>query len=184
MPSYHSLFNKKYYNKACDFPLIPFTQGKKPLLDYKLLKNENKNIDIIDEVLLYFRANILFKSYKIKSDADKIIVYLSVFLCKCLSVLEDCHEDPKKSKDILKNLISECGWNSNSKTHFLNTIVTVKSNESSELSSYLKSLREETVARLYSYLFELPGSNLDMKYWMGYSKKLFLGYEMPQVKRY
>ena len=132
MPSYHSLFNKKVYNTACEFPLIPFTQGKKPLLDYKLLKNDDKSIDIIDEVLLYFRANIFFKSYKIKSDADKIIVYLSVFLCKCLSVLSDCYEDPKKSKDLLKNLITECEWSASSKSHFLNTIITIKSNESSD----------------------------------------------------
>lgn len=184
MPSYHTVFTETTYNKACDFALVPFKQSKEPNLDYKLIKSKDSKIDIIDECLTYFRANILFKNFSIKSDADKIIVYLTVFISKCLSTISDTYQDPKKSKELLQNLITECEWSPTLKTHFLNTILIINQNEVIDLSKYLKSLREETVYRLYYLLFQAPGSNLDLKFWIGYSRKLFLGYEMPQTKRF
>mmetsp|Transcript_29085 Transcript_29085/g.30216 ORF Transcript_29085/g.30216 Transcript_29085/m.30216 type:complete len:186 (-) Transcript_29085:103-660(-) len=183
MPSYHSILGDNYYNKACDLTLIPFNTGKKPLLDYKLIKAKDSKVDILDEALTYFRANVLFKNFPIKSDGDKIIVYTSVFLSKCLSVVADVYSDPKKSKELLTNLITECEWSPSLKSHFLNSIITLNQNEVVTLQKYLKSVREETVSRLYYILFESPGSELDLKYWVGYSKKSFLGFEMPQYKK-
>ena len=43
--------------------------------------------DIVDEAIQQFRANILFKSYDIRGNADKVLVYLTVFIQKCLEVI-------------------------------------------------------------------------------------------------
>ena len=184
MPTYHSVFKQNSYNKACDFPLIPFHNGKKPDLDPKKLKKLDPSIDIVDEAIMYFRANVLFKNFKIQSDADKTIIYLMVFISKCLSSIYDIYTDSKKCKEILNNLIVECSWAESMKSHFLNTILNINQEQIEDLKKYLKTLREETVNRLYYILFQNEGCELYIKYWMGFAKLNFLGYEMPQIKKY
>ena len=44
--------------------------------------------DIIDEALNFFRANILFKFYDIRGPGDRVIVYLTVFIQKCLETIQ------------------------------------------------------------------------------------------------
>ena len=41
-------------------------------------------IDIIDEAITLFCATIMFKNFKPEGPADKAIVYLTVFIQKCL----------------------------------------------------------------------------------------------------
>lgn len=187
MPSYHSLFNSKSYNLACGIPLIDFKTNKIPDLDSSKLKNINMNdltIDIIDESLMYFRANILFKNFPILGDADKVIVYLSVFIAKCLEVIYPYTNDVDKMKQIVKNLVDEAEYTPTLKTHFLNTLTNVKNNsEISQLQQYLKTLRKETVNRLMYILFDSDAKTLDLKYWAMFGKRKFLGYDMPLIKK-
>ena len=65
MPSYHSVFNKAEINeKYCGIPVFEFKEKKTPTLDATKLKVDLKQIelDIIDEAIIYFRANVLFKN--------------------------------------------------------------------------------------------------------------------------
>lgn len=39
-------------------------------------------MDIVDEALFYFRANVLFRSFEVKNDADRILVYVTLFTAK------------------------------------------------------------------------------------------------------
>lgn len=41
-------------------------------------------IDIVDEAITLFRSTIMFKNFKPEGPADKVIVYLTVFIQKCL----------------------------------------------------------------------------------------------------
>ena len=85
MPSYHSKFNQKETTKAWGIPIMDFTP-KTPTLDYTKLNVPLSEIelDIIDEGIIYFRANVLFKNFSIDGDADKLLVYITVFIQKCL----------------------------------------------------------------------------------------------------
>lgn len=40
--------------------------------------------DIVDETLYTFRANILFRNFEVKGPADKLLIYLTLFVCQCL----------------------------------------------------------------------------------------------------
>ena len=40
--------------------------------------------DVVDEAIHLFRANILFKNYKVMGGADKVVIYLTCFIQKCL----------------------------------------------------------------------------------------------------
>lgn len=36
----------------------------------------------MDEALFYFRANVLFRSFEVKNDADRVLVYVTLFTAK------------------------------------------------------------------------------------------------------
>lgn len=184
MPAYHAISSETYYQSACGFPLVPIKTSKTPILDFKTIKLQDGTTDIIDEALSYFRANILFKNFSLKNEADKVIVYTTVFISKCIEVIYQHYKDPKKSKELLTALITEAEWSSTLTSHFLNTILVIKSNEVVDLQKYLKQIRTEVVYRLNYIFFEQEGASLDIKYWIGYAKKKFLGYDMPVVKKY
>lgn len=183
MPSYHSVFNSQQYSTLCGLPYIDFKQNKIPDLNYDKLKlplNEI-DIDIIDEALIYFRANVLFKNFPLRGDADKLLVYITVFISKCLEIAYN--QDIDKAKSLMKNLIDECEWSPNLKSHFLNNLLVYKANEVQELQIYLKSIRKEIVMRLMFLLYDSDSKTLDLKYWLGFAKKRFMGYEMPTLKK-
>lgn len=184
MPSYHSVFTTKKYPYIADFPLIDFETNKKPALDPTKIKKMDPSLDIIDESLTYFRANVLFANFPIKSDADKVLIYITIFTSKCLESIYNKCNDQKKSLEILKNLIVEADWNPTMKSHFLNNLVKCQSqNEVSNLQAYLKSIREEVVYRLNFILFEYEGAELTLKHWMCFAKRKFLGYDMPVTRK-
>jgi actin related protein 2/3 complex subunit 3 len=183
MPSYNSVFNSQPYTTLCGIPYIDFKQNKIPDLSFDKLKlplNEI-DLDIIDEALIYFRANVLFKNFPIKGDADKLLVYITVFISKCLEVAYNQEID--KAKTPMKNLIDECEWSTNLKSHFLNNLLNYKANEAYDLQVYLKSIRKEVVMRMMYILYDSDHKTLDLKYWLGFAKKRFMGYEMPTLKK-
>ena len=44
------------------------------------LKADFETDDIVDEAINYFRANIMFKYFEVKGGADKVLIYLTVFI--------------------------------------------------------------------------------------------------------
>ena len=110
MPSYHSVFNKIETQKFCGIPALDFKKDKTPSLDPTKLSTAIKDnqLDIIDEALIYFRINVLFKNFNIEGDADKLLVYITVFIQKCLEKGND--QDVKKAKDNINKLINACEW--------------------------------------------------------------------------
>ena len=36
--------------------------------------------DIIDEVLMYFKANVLFKHFEVKGTADRVLIYMTLYV--------------------------------------------------------------------------------------------------------
>ena len=48
-------------------------------------------MDIIDEALLYFRVNVLFKNFEIKGPGDKVLVYLFVLISHIFKTLDQMY---------------------------------------------------------------------------------------------
>ena len=72
---------------VCGAPILPLsggpgvTAGPGPLIDQKF-------DDIIDEAIEVFRIVCLFKTkFDIDSPADKLLIYLTLWIHKCLQVL-------------------------------------------------------------------------------------------------
>ena len=179
---YHSIYNglAKNFAYACGIPKLCFQEKKIPDMDPTKLKNDDLEQDIIDETLIYFRANTLFKNYPIKGDADKLLVYITVFVSKCIELISN-DPDEKKANTSLNALINDAEWNPN-KANFFNNLVSLNTSEVSDLQSYLKSVRKETVFRLMHILYNSEAGNMDLKFWLSFSKKKFLGFEIIPKK--
>jgi actin related protein 2/3 complex subunit 3 len=53
-----------------------------------LVSRRAEKDDIIDEVLMYFRANVLFRNFEVRGGADKTLIYLTLHAVQCLVKLE------------------------------------------------------------------------------------------------
>ncbi|KAL1529878.1 hypothetical protein AB1Y20_000808 [Prymnesium parvum] len=68
--------------------------------------------DIVDEVLNYFKANVLFKQFEVKGSADRVLIYLTLYVTQCLSKLTTCQskaDGVHMCRSYLKQLREEIG---------------------------------------------------------------------------
>ena len=177
--AYNSVFNGIEDCKLlCGIPQMAFKANKIPNLDPSQKKNlKDSDLDIIDESIMNFRANVFFKNFPLKGDADKLLVYITVFIQKCLEVIAS-DSDPTKAKKNLSNLIETAEYNPNVRGHFFNSLVNIVNSEVSDLQNYLKSIRKEVVNRLQYLLFDALWGTIDLKFWLSFAKRRFMGYEM------
>lgn len=75
---YHSQLDTSCCCFACGLPLIPLKSKN----DHSAA--DDKDRDIVDETLYAFRANILFRNFEVKGPADKLLIYLTLFVNLCL----------------------------------------------------------------------------------------------------
>ena len=178
MPAIHTKIDATEYNSACSVPLLPFNRDQTIPIDATRLDTKPKEVDIIEESIIYLRVNVFFKNYPILSDSCKLLVYITVFAQKCL---ETFAKDQVAAKKEIYKLIDSCEWSADDKKHFFNNLIK-KDGKEEELAEYLKEVREETAKRLLFILYELPESSLFAKFWASFGKRKFMGYEMPVKK--
>lgn len=54
--------------------------------------------DIIDEALTYFKANVFFRTYEIRSEADRVLIYLILYIQVSLST--EWHEKRRRKETL------------------------------------------------------------------------------------
>ncbi|KAL6547382.1 Actin-related protein 2/3 complex subunit 3 [Orobanche minor] len=95
---YHSSFvDDKEITKACGCPLLPLKthiKGPAPV-------SEQDSTDIVDEAITFFRANVFFRNFDIKSSADKLLIYLTFYINSALKRLEGCRTLAEGTKAII-----------------------------------------------------------------------------------
>ena len=78
MPAYHSSFHSSGSDKVGNVALLPIkctVRGPVPSL-----AKTSAEPDVIDEALTYFKANVFFRTYEIKSEADRVLIYLTLYI--------------------------------------------------------------------------------------------------------
>ena len=76
---YHSQVDITSCDFVCGFPLVPVRSSKGiPAAATGVSK------DIVDETLYAFRGNILFRNFEVKGAADKLLIYLTLYVNLCL----------------------------------------------------------------------------------------------------
>ncbi|KAL0286144.1 UNVERIFIED_CONTAM: Actin-related protein 2/3 complex subunit [Sesamum angustifolium] len=98
MQVYHSSFiDDEEITKACDCPLLPLKshiKGPAPVF-------EQDSMNIVDEAITFFRANVLFRNFDIQSSVDKLLIYLTFYLNIALKRLEGCRTLAEGTKAII-----------------------------------------------------------------------------------
>ena len=96
---YHSAFTElpDSIRSSCGIPLLPLrtqTRGPAP---------KTTDFDIVDEAIQYFRPNVLFRKYAIESDADKLLIYLTLYISQCLKRLHQAQQYQQQNSDSTNN---------------------------------------------------------------------------------
>ena len=131
--------------------------------------------DIVDEAIALFRANVLYASFDIQGPADRLLVYLTLYIQQCLVRLDAKGKNKTEGLKVMVDLARETfplpgegGWPLGG--HF----PTPKSRqETDQARGYLKHVREELGTRLVDNVYNADGT--PNKFWMAYSKRRFMG---------
>jgi len=135
---------------------------------------ETGDADIIDEAIYYFKANIFFRNYEIKSEADRTLIYLTLYISECLKKLQRCSSRSQGEKEMYTLGISnfpipgESGFP-------LNAMYAKPTNrgEDDTMRAFLQQLRQETGNRLLDKVFD-PATDKPSKWWLCFAKRKFM----------
>ncbi|XP_006894778.1 PREDICTED: vegetative cell wall protein gp1-like [Elephantulus edwardii] len=135
---------------------------------------ETKDTDIVDEAIYYFKANVFFKNYEIKSEADRTLIYITLYISECLKRLQKCNSKSQGEKEMYTLGITnfpipgEPGFP-------LNAIYAKPANKQEDeiMRAYLQQLRQETGLRLCDKVFD-PQNDKPSKWWTCFVKRQFM----------
>jgi len=134
--------------------------------------------DIIDEVLTFFRANVLFRNFMINGGADRTLIYLTLHTVQCLVKLEKIDDKATALRE-LKGLSKDKPFTIPGEPGFpLNGMFPAAGNKSEGdmFKAYMKQAREELCVRLLDRVFAEGG--VKSKWWQSFSKRKFMGKEL------
>ncbi|KAK2644886.1 hypothetical protein Ddye_020081 [Dipteronia dyeriana] len=171
---YHSSFVDEGVTKACGCPLLPLKshiKGPAPASD-------QDKVDIADEAITFFRANVFFRNFDIKSSADKLLIYLTFYINVALKRLEGCRTLAEGTKAIINLGLEKVTVPGEPGFPFQGLFAVPQSQQEAELfRSYLKQIREETSGRLLSVAYRANGT--PNKWWLAFAKRKFMNIIVP-----
>jgi actin related protein 2/3 complex subunit 3 len=175
MPAYHSKKNDESNEIACGCAICPLrTELKGPA---PKLEASPAGEDIIDEVLLYFRANVMFRNFEVRGGADKTLIYLTLHAVQCLVRCEKI-EDKASALRELRDLSKQKPFAIPGEANFpVGALFAPPANkvEGDLWRAYFKQAREELAIRICDKLFADGSKD---KWWQSFSKKKFMGKEL------
>ena len=132
-----------------------------------------ETMDIIDEALYYFKANVFFKTYEIQSDADRVLIYVTLYITECLKKLIRCSTREQAQQDMYSLAISRFDIPGDPGFPLNSVYARPANNEDAELlRQYLLQVRQETGLRLVERVFDESGKPL--KWWLCFARRKFM----------
>eukprot|EP01116_Phalansterium_solitarium_P009664 TRINITY_DN23914_c0_g1_i1.p2 TRINITY_DN23914_c0_g1~~TRINITY_DN23914_c0_g1_i1.p2 ORF type:complete len:176 (-),score=60.61 TRINITY_DN23914_c0_g1_i1:225-752(-) len=171
MPSYHSSYNEapntKVISSLSILPIKTKVKGNAP-------PAPAEGDDIIDEVLNYFKANVMFRNFDPKGPADRLLVYLTLYVSQCLSKIPP-NANKTTAEQALYTLAIEKFALPGDKSFVLGGFVTAPASRAEEdtLRTYLTQVRQELGLRLVARVYARNATVPD-KWWMCFLKRKFL----------
>jgi len=169
MPVYHSKFNDAQVQVVAGLAILPIkTNARGPAPP----ANADQE-DIVDEIIDFFRANVLFNSFEIKGPADRVLVYGTLFLHKCLVEVEKAR-DKQSGLRSLTELGTTTNFSIPGDSSFPLTGMFPSPGGRTEVDTvrlYFKQLRGAIATRLADRIFD---GDMKNKWWMMFSKRKFM----------
>ncbi|CAF4043056.1 unnamed protein product, partial [Rotaria magnacalcarata] len=167
--AYHSSFaNSKF--RLGNMALLPIRtsySGPAPI------ETSTENEDIIDEALKYFRANIFFRNYDIKHDADRTLIYLTLYITECLRRLQKCQSRIQAQKELSALAISTFPIPGDADFPLNGMFVKPAHSEIDKMKQYLEQLRKECSDRMIDRVID-PETNKPSKWWLCFVRRCFM----------
>lgn len=171
---YHSKINNSSCRRVGNFALLSFrTKVRGPIatLDSNDVADE---LDVIDEALLYFRANVFFKTYEIQGDSDRVLIYATLYISECLKRLQKATKKSSALSDLHSLSIAKFDIPGDANFPLSNVYTRPTSNEEADLlRQYLTQLRQEIGLRLCERVFESELGR-PSKWWTCFAKRRFM----------
>jgi len=170
MPAYHSSFGvvSQQVGNLSLLPLKTSTRGPAPCLP------PSDTADIIDEALYYFKANVFFRTYEIKSPSDRVLIYLTLYITECLKKLQRCSSKSQANNEMYSLAIARFDIPGDAGFPLNGVYARPGSGEEADtMRQYFLQLRHETGARLAEKVFDTPDGK-PSKWWTCFAKKRFM----------
>lgn len=190
MPAYNSMFNADPNPPRLigNFPLLPLrtkTRGPAYTLPFPspaLPANESPDpdseyYDILDEVLILFRANTFFRNFEIQGPADRLLIYGILFVSECLGKIRPHHGVRDATKEVF-NAALDLNFAIPGDPGFpLNQMYEPPRDrqDAEQLRQYLSQVRQELATRLLARVYEEGGDGKPSKWWLSFTKRKFMG---------
>merc|ERR1712232_68772 len=175
MPAYHSGWNQAQGLRiACGMSILPIrTNYKGPAPKH----NDNSKPDIIDEALDFFKANVLFRNYEVRGPADRVLVYLTLYISKCLQKIGR-NSKGGAEKEMYQLAISNFAVPGDRNFALQGFVQNPKNRaEADQVRQYLQQLRQELGNRLVARIYA-QNENVPSKWWMCFAKRKFLNKQL------
>eukprot|EP01138_Halocafeteria_seosinensis_P002368 gb/GECG01002425.1/.p1 GENE.gb/GECG01002425.1/~~gb/GECG01002425.1/.p1 ORF type:complete len:183 (+),score=21.84 gb/GECG01002425.1/:1-549(+) len=176
---YHSRFNEAEaasYREVAGCAILPARGAPRGPAPASQAPSEEE-LDIVDEAIDYFRANVLFNKFEIEAAADRTLVYLMMFVQLCLKTVQGAKTKSEASRQLEAlaqkqqfPIPGDPGW------PLGRMFATPEGSEKETIRSYFKQMREVITKRLPDRLFF--SEDEPNKFWMGFAKKKFVGKEL------
>ncbi|XP_078539811.1 actin-related protein 2/3 complex subunit 3-B-like [Lissotriton helveticus] len=144
MPAYHSTLMEADTKLIGNMAVLPIkSQFKGPT------PRETKNTDIIEEALYYLKVNVFFKNFEIKNEADRTLIYITLYISECLKKLQKCNSKGQGEKEMY--ILGITQFPIPGEPGFpLNAMYSKPANKQVDevMRAYLQQLRQETGLRL------------------------------------
>lgn len=154
MPAYHSQI-REFTNCIGNLALLPLrTQFRGPA------PQSNIEGDIIDESIYFFKANVFFRTYEIKSEVDRVLIYITLYITECLKKLQRCANKNQGMQEMYSLAISK--FDIPGEAGFPLNAVYAKPSSPSEadlMRQYLQQIRHETGNRVCEKVFSTDDGN-------------------------
>eukprot|EP00741_Cyanophora_paradoxa_P001323 tig00000478_g1279.t1 len=171
---YHSSFNAVQAKQACGCLLLPLKLGNSVVVKSGQRANiaDPDKPDIIDEAIDLFRPNIMFRTFSIEGPADRLLMYLTLFINICLKKMEGCDTKDKAHKAVNVFALQEFPIPGQPGFPFGGLFSDPADPAEGDLfREYARQVRQECSRRVADLVFATGQPN---KHWMAFSKKKFM----------
>ncbi|KAI0390043.1 ARP2/3 complex ARPC3 subunit [Xylariaceae sp. FL0594] len=191
MPAFNSQFNKSSSAPRLigNVPLLPLrtkTRGPAYVLpppSTPLAPNESpepgsESYDILDEVLLLFRANTFFRNFEIQGPADRLLIYGILYVSECLSKIRPHHDVRDATKEVMATAYDMNFAIPGDPGFPLNQMYEAPQSrqDAEQLRQYLSQVRQELATRLLARVYDdSNGDGKPSKWWLSFTKRKFMG---------
>ncbi|KAL0271972.1 UNVERIFIED_CONTAM: hypothetical protein PYX00_005118 [Menopon gallinae] len=130
--------------------------------------------DIIDEAIYYFRANVFYRTYEIKSEADRVLIYITLYITECLKRLQKCSNKNQGLNEMYTLAISKFDIPGDPGFPLNSVYAKPKTPaEADVLRYYFQQIRQETGQRICEKVFNTENGK-PSKWWLCFAKKKFM----------